>query len=66
MRTKDLWKVIRVEPTQYKISVRNRQVSLLAITDRTWVSPCRFRPDLKASLAEEQAGTTSRSDRADV
>ena len=59
MGTKDLWKVIRMEPAQYKISVRNRQVSVLAVTDRTWVSPCRFRPDLKTSLTEEQTGTTT-------
>ena len=48
-----------MEPAQYKISVRNRQVSVLAVTDRTWVSPCRFRPDLKTSLTEKQTGTTT-------
>ena len=51
-----------MEPAQYKISVRNRQVSVLAITDRARMGSCRFRPNLKTSLTEEQTGaTTSRN-----
>ena len=48
-----------MQAPQHQVSVSDRQISILPVTDRSWMRPRGFRTNFEQAVPKKQTGTSS-------